>query len=108
MNVAIAIFLWLGVISTALLILAALTFIDNIKPFNAKAMHKRNLKVLKNLLKYSIKNERNNIKTGILNNTGYCYVRIVYKDNLDWLENKGFKIEPDRSSSEKHFYRISW
>lgn len=108
MKVAMAIFLWLGVISTALLILAALTFIDNIKPFNAKAMHKRNLKVLKNLLKYSIKNERNNIKTGILNNTGYCYVRIVYKDNLDWLENKGFKIEPDRSSSEKHFYRISW
>lgn len=108
MKFEIVIFLWLGVISIALLILAALTFIDDIKPFNAKAMHKRNLKILKNCLKHNINNERNNIKTGILNNTGYCYVRIVYKDNLDWLENKGFKIEPDRSSSEKHFYRISW
>lgn len=108
MEFAIAIFIWLSVISIALLILVVLTFIDDIKPFNAKVMHKRNLKITKNLLKHNINNERNNIKTGILNNTDYCYVRIVYKENIDWLKKKGFKIEPDTNSSEKHFYGISW
>lgn len=104
MEFAIAIFLWLSVISIALLILVVLTFIDDIKPFNAKVMHKRNLKITKNLLKHNINNERNNIKTSILNNTGYCYIRIVYKENIDWLEKKGFKVELDISSNGKHFY----
>lgn len=108
MEFAIAIFLWLSVISITLLILVVLTFIDDIKPFNAKVMHKRNLKITKNLLKYNINNERNNIKTGILNNTDYCYVRIVYKENIAWLKKKGFKVEPDTNSSEKHFYGVSW
>ena len=108
MEFAIAIFIWLSVISIALLILAVLTFIDDIKPFNAKVMYKRNLKITKNLLKYNINNERNNIKTSILNNTDYCYVRIVYKENINWLEKRGFKVEPDISSNEKHFYGISW
>lgn len=108
MGFAIAIFLWMGVIFLALLILAIITFIDDIRPFNAKAIHKRNLKITKNLLKHNINNERNNIKTGILNNTDYCYVRIAYKKNIDWLEKKGFKVEPDISSNEKHFYGISW
>lgn len=108
MRFAIVIFLWLSVISAALLILAITTFIDDIKPFNAKAMHKRNLKIVKNLRKYNIKNERSDIKTGILNNTDYCYTRIIYKENIDWLKKKGFKVEPDTSSSEKHFYGISW
>lgn len=108
MRFAIAIFLWLGVISAALLILAIVTFIDDIKPFNAKAMHKRNLKIAENLHKYNIKNERNNIKTAILNTTDYCYARVVYKENLNWLEKKGFKVELDTDSSEKHFYGISW
>ena len=85
-----------------------LDFIAKIKPFNAKVMHKRNLKITKNLLKHNINNERNNIKTRILNNTNYCYARIVYKENIDWLEKKGFKVEPDISSNEKHFYGISW
>lgn len=108
MRFAIAIFLWMSVISLALLILAIITFIDDIRPFNAKAMHKRNLKIAKNLLKHNINDERNNIKTGILNNTDYCYVHIVYKENIAWLEKKGFKVEPDTNSSEKHFYGISW
>lgn len=108
MEFAIAIFIWLSVISIALLILVVLTFIDDIKPFNAKVMHKRNLKITKNLLKHNINNERNNIKTSILNNTDYCYVRIVYKENINWLEKRGFKVEPDISSNEKHFYGISW
>lgn len=107
MGFKIAIFLWLVVVSSALLILA-ITFIDDIKPFSAKAMHKRNLKIAKNLSKYNIKNERNGIKIGILNSTDYCYARVVYKENLDWLKKKGFKIEPDTSSREKHFYGISW
>lgn len=107
MGFKIAIFLWLVVVSSALLILA-ITFIDGIKPFNAKAMHKRDLKIVKNLRKYNIKNERNSIKTGILNNTDYCYARVVYKENLDWLKKKGFKVEPDTGSSEKHFYGIRW
>lgn len=47
MEFTIAIFLWLIVISVVLLILAIVTFIDDIKPFNAKAMHKRNLKIAK-------------------------------------------------------------
>lgn len=85
-----------------------LNFIAKIKPFNAKVMHKRNLKITKNLLKHNINNERNNIKTRILNNTNYCYARIVYKENIDWLEKKGFKVEPDIISNKKHFYRISW
>lgn len=50
MGFAIAVFLWLGVISLALLILAIITFIDDIRPFNAKAMHKRNLKIAKTFL----------------------------------------------------------
>ena len=85
-----------------------LNFIVKIKPFSAKVMHKRNLKITKNLLKHNINNERNNIKTRILNNTNYCYARIVYKENIDWLEKKGFKVESDISSNEKHFYGISW
>lgn len=108
MGFKIAIFLWLVVVSSALLILAIITFIDDIRPFNAKVMHKRNLKIAKNLRKHNINNERNGIKTGILNNTDYCYARVVYKENLDWLKKKGFKVEPDTSSSEKHFYGISW
>lgn len=108
MGFALAIFLWMGVISIALLIFAIIAFIDDIKPFNAKAMHKRNLKIAKNLRKYNIKNERSDIKTGILNNTDYCYTRIIYKENIDWLEKKGFKVELDTDSSEKHFYGVSW
>lgn len=108
MGFAIAVFLWMGVMSIALLIFAIIAFIDDIKPFNAKAMHKKNLKIAKNLRKYNIKNERSDIKTGILNSTDYCYVRIVYKENIAWLEKKGFKVEPDTNSSEKHFYGISW
>lgn len=49
MGFKIAIFLWLVVVSSALLILA-ITFIDGIKPFSAKAMHKRNLKIAKILV----------------------------------------------------------
>lgn len=103
MGFAIAVFLWMSVISAALLIFAIIAFIDDIKPFNAKAMHKRNLKIAKNLRKYNIKNERNNIKTAILNTTDYCYVHITYKENLDWLEKKGFKVDLDTYSSEKTF-----
>lgn len=103
--IAFLIFCWVSIVAWHDEIL---DFVAKIKPFNAKVMHKRNLKITKNLLKYNINNERNNIKTSILNNTDYCYVRIVYKENIAWLEKKGFKVEPDMNSNEKHFYGISW
>ena len=92
-----------------------LDFIVKIKPFSAKRKYKKDLRIAKRNcrnndreLKRLIRNERNQIKEEINDNIGYCYAHIVYKENLDWLEKKGFKVEPDTSSSEKHFYGISW
>lgn len=92
-----------------------LDFIAKIKPFSARAVYKRNLRKVKRNCRYNakglkrrIQNERNQIKEEINDNTDYCYVRIVYKENIAWLEKKGFKVEPDTNSSEKHFYGISW
>lgn len=94
-------------------------FIDrlafSLKPFSAKAVYKRNVREAKRdcrhntkRLKRRIRNERNQIKEKINNNIGYCYINIIYKENIDWLKKKGFKVEPDTDSSEKHFYEISW
>lgn len=94
-------------------------FIDklifSLKPFNAKAVYKRNLRKVKRNCRYNakglkrrIQNERNQIKEEINNSIGYCYIDIIYKENIDWLKKKGFKVEPDTNSNEKHFYGISW
>ena len=86
--------------------------IAKIKPFNAKAVHKRNVREAKRdrrhnagELKRLIRNERNQIKDKINNNIGYCYIDIIFDDNFEWLEKKGFKITETNDRAE---YRISW
>lgn len=83
-----------------------------LKPFNAKAVYKRNVREVKRdcrdnakRLKRLIQNERNQIKEEINDNIGYCYVDIIYKENIDWLKKKGFKITETKDKAE---YRISW
>lgn len=89
-----------------------LDFIAKLKPFNAKVMHKRNVRKAKRdcrdnarELKRLIRNERNQIKEEINNNIGYCYIDIIFDDNFDWLKKKGFKITETKDKTE---YRISW
>lgn len=92
-----------------------LDFIAKIKPFSAKVMHKRNLRKVKRNCRYiakglkrRIRNERNQIKEEINNSIGYCYcicIDIIYKENIDWLKKKGFKIT---EINDKAQYRISW
>lgn len=83
-----------------------------LKPFNAKAVYKRNVREAKREcrvntreLKRLIRNEHNQIKEEINNSIGYCYIDIVFEDNLIWLEKKGFKIT---ETKDKAKYRISW
>lgn len=83
-----------------------------LKPFNAKAVYKRNLRKVKRncrhnakRLKRLIQNERNQIKEEINDNIGYCYVDIIFEDNFEWLKKKGFKITETKDKAE---YRISW
>ena len=83
-----------------------------LKPFNAKAVYKRNLRKVKRncrhnakRLKRLIQNERNQIKEEINDNIGYCYVDIIYKENIDWLEKKGFK---NTETKEKSEYKVEW
>lgn len=83
-----------------------------LKPFNAKAVYKRNVreakkecKVNTRELKRLIRNEHNRIKEEINNSIGCCYIDIVFEDNLVWLEKKGFKIT---ETKDKAKYRISW
>ena len=83
-----------------------------LKPFNAKAVYKRNEREVKRdcrdnakKLKRLIQNERNQIKEEINDNIGYCYVDIIFEDNFEWLKKKGFKITETEDKTE---YRISW
>lgn len=83
-----------------------------LKPFNAKAVYKRNIREAKKEcrvntreLKRLIRNEHNRIKEEINNSIGCCYIDIVFEDNLVWLEKKGFKIT---ETKDKAKYRISW
>lgn len=83
-----------------------------LKPFNAKAVYKRNVREAKKEcrvntreLKRLIRNEHNRIKEEINNSIGCCYIDIVFEDNLVWLEKKGFKIT---ETKDKAKYRISW
>lgn len=84
----------------------------SLKPFNAKVVYKRNVREAKREcrvntreLKRLIRNEHNQIKEEINNSIGYCYIDIVFDDNLVWLEKKGFKIT---ETKDKAKYRISW
>lgn len=84
----------------------------SLKPFNAKIIYKRNVREAKRKskvntreLKRLIQNERNRIKKEINDNIGYCYINIVFDDNLVWLEKKGFKITETKDKAE---YKISW
>ena len=74
-----------------------LDFIAKIKPFNAKRKYKNDLRL--------IRNERNQIKEEINNSIGYCYIRIIYKENIDWLKRKAFKLQKTNDKAE---YKISW
>ena len=83
-----------------------------LKPFNAKAVYKRNEREVKRdcrdnakRLKRLIQNERNQIKKEINDNIGYCYVDIIFEDNFEWLKKKGFKITETKDKAE---YKISW
>lgn len=83
-----------------------------LKPFNAKAAYKRNVREVKRdcrdnakRLKRLIQNERNQIKEEINDNIGYCYVDIIFEDNFEWLKKKGFKITEINDKAE---YKISW
>lgn len=83
-----------------------------LKPFNAKTVYKRNIREVKRdckdnakRLKRFIRNERNQIKNKINNSIGYCYIRIIYKENIDWLKRKAFKITETKYPAE---YKISW
>lgn len=89
-----------------------LDFIAKIKPFSARAVYKRNVREVKRncrhnakRLKRLIRNERNQIKEEINNSIGYCYIHIIYKENIDWLKEKGFKITETKGKTE---YKISW
>ena len=94
-----------------------LDFIANIKPFSAKAVYKRNARrnvreTKRNcryntkILKRRIQNERNQIKEEINNSIGYCcYIDIIYKENINWLKKKDFKITEIKDKTE---YKISW
>lgn len=89
-----------------------LNFIAKIKPFNAKRKYRKDLREAKRdrrdnakELKRLILNERNRIKEEINDSVGYCYIDIIFDDNFDWLEKKGFKIT---ETAEKAEYRISW
>lgn len=84
-----------------------------LKPFNAKAVYKRNVREAKRncrhnakRLKRLIQNERNQIKEEINDNIGYCYVDIIFEDNFEWLKKRGFKFKEYESSI--HRYLISW
>lgn len=84
-----------------------------LKPFNAKAVYKRNVREAKRkcrhnakILKRLIQNERNQIKEEINDNIGYCYVDIIFEDNFEWLKKRGFKFKEYESSI--HRYLISW
>lgn len=84
----------------------------SLKPFSAKAMYRKNLREVKRdckendkRLKEFIRDERNRIKEEINNNIGYCYIDIIYKENIDWLKKKGFKII---ETNEKSEYKIVW
>lgn len=88
-----------------------LDFIAKIKPFNAKRKYKKDLRLSKRdcrdnagELKRLIRNERNQIKEEINNNIGYCYIDIIFDDNFERLEKKGFKITETKDKVE---YRIS-
>ena len=91
--------------------IARLAFL--LKPFSATAVYKRNIRKVKRncrhntkRLKRRIRNERNQIKEEINNSIGYCYyIRIIYKENIDWLKKKGFKITEINDKAE---YKISW
>lgn len=90
--------------------IAKLVFL--LKPFNAKAVYKRNVREAKRdcrhntkRLKSRIQNERNQIKEEINNSIGYCYIDIIYKENIDWLKKKGFKITETKEKSE---YKVEW
>lgn len=83
-----------------------------LKPFNAKAVYKRDVREVKRdcrdnakRLKRLIQNERNQIKEEINDNIGYCYVDIIFEDNFEWLKKKGFKITETKEKTE---YKISW
>ena len=83
-----------------------------LKPFNAKAVYKRNVREAKRdckknakRLKVFIRGERNRIKEEINNSIGYCYVDIIFEDNFEWLKKKGFKITEAKDKAE---YKISW
>lgn len=83
-----------------------------LKPFNAKAVYKRNVREVKRdckknakRLKVFIRDERNQIKEEINDNIGYCYVDIIFEDNFEWLKKKGFKITETKDKTE---YKISW
>lgn len=89
-----------------------LDFIVKIKPFSAKVVYKRNLRKVKRNCRYNakglkrrIRNERTQIKEEINNSIGYCYIHIIYKENIDWLKKKGFKIIEIKDKTE---YKISW
>lgn len=84
----------------------------SLKLFNAKVVYKRNVRKAKRdcrhndrKLKGLIRNERNQIKDKINNSIGYCYINIVYKENIDWLKKKGFKITETKYKAK---YKISW
>lgn len=84
----------------------------SLKPFSAKIVYKRNVREAKRdckdnakRLKRLIRNERNQIKEEINNSIGYCYIDIIFEDNFEWLEKKGFKITETKDKTE---YRISW
>ena len=84
----------------------------SLKPFSAKAVYRRNVRDAKRAcrdnkkeLKRLILKERNQLKEEINDNVGYCYVDIIFDDNFEWLEKKGFKIT---ETKEEGIYRISW
>ena len=79
--------------------------IVRIRPFSAKHMQKRDAKQVRKNLKKKIIEERNRLREEIETTTEYCELLIIYKENINWLKKKGFKVT---EVEEKAVYRIDW
>lgn len=85
-----------------------LGLIAKIKPFNAKRKYKKDLR--NNIKKHKrlIRNERDRLRKEIETTTEYIYSVIIYKENIDWLKRKGFKVTHQITDRKECFYEIRW
>ena len=96
--IALILFVWCVFLSECNLIV-------RIKPFSAKHMQKRDAKQVRKNLKKKIIEERNKLREEIETTTEYCELLIIYKENINWLKKKGFKVTEVEG---KAVYRIDW